>query len=142
MNFAPCCGCGSNRGVFGRFRPTSHENTPMRKSDHQPTSPPPPEGPPPPPPYPSHQPESSTRYAVVADFERPQESSGRRFIKAFLVAFLIWFLTGAFVSSFLDLFGVRSVSAWFRRALAHFTVCNEISERHEGRHRHPSSRRW
>ena len=88
-----------------------NESTSVRKTDHQQMSPPPPGGPSPPPPYLSHQPESTTRHAVVATFERPQEPAGRRFIKAFLVAILIWFLTGTFVSSCLDMFGVRSVSA-------------------------------
>ena len=86
------------------------ENPSPRKVSHQQTSPPPPGGlSPPPPPYISHQ--SSTQY-VVAAIEQPPESAGRRFIKAFLVANLIWLLTGAFVSSCFDLFGViRPVSA-------------------------------
>ena len=88
-----------------------NEDSSLRKADHQQTGPPPLGGPSPPPPYLSHQPESTTHYAVVSTLERPQECAGRRFIKAFLVAFLIWLLTGAFVSSCLDLFGVRSVSA-------------------------------
>ena len=85
-----------------------NQNPPLRKADHQQMSPPPPGGPsPPPPPYMSHQ-----NTVVAATFERPQECAGRRFIKAFLVATLIWFLTGAFLSSCLNSFGViRPVSA-------------------------------
>jgi hypothetical protein len=90
----------------------ANENPSQRKADHQQMSPPPPGGlsPPPPPPYTSRQ--RTAHYVVATTFLQPQESAGRRFIKALLVATLIWFLTGAFVSSFLDLFGViRPVSA-------------------------------
>ena len=88
------------------------ENPTSRKANQQPMSPPPPGGPSPsPPPYMSRH-QSTTHYVVAATFSQPQESAGRRFIKAFLVAMLIWLLTGAFVSSGLNLFGViRPVSA-------------------------------
>ncbi|KAI9465139.1 hypothetical protein BJY52DRAFT_666382 [Lactarius psammicola] len=84
------------------------ESPSSRKPNQQQVSPPPPGGPsppPPPPPYTSRH-QSTTHYVVAATFLPPQEPAGRRFIKAFLVAMLIWFLTGAFVSSCLDLFGV------------------------------------
>ncbi|KAH9067777.1 hypothetical protein EDB87DRAFT_1678160 [Lactarius vividus] len=60
--------------------------------------------PPPPPPYIS--PQSTNHYIVPATFLPRPESAGKRFIKALVVAVLIWLLTGAFVSSCLDLFGV------------------------------------
>ncbi|KAI9441484.1 hypothetical protein H4582DRAFT_1810952 [Lactarius indigo] len=72
-----------------------------------PPPPPPPGGPsspPPPPPYIGHQ--STNHHVIVATISLPPEPAGKRFIKAFLVAILIWCLTGAFVSSCLDLFGV------------------------------------
>ncbi|KAH9047285.1 hypothetical protein EDB84DRAFT_1462114 [Lactarius hengduanensis] len=75
---------------------------------NQPQMPHPPSGgpspPPPPPPYTS--PQSTNHYVVPATFLVLPESGGKRFIKAFAVAVLIWLLTGAFVSSCLDMFGV------------------------------------
>ncbi|KAH9177519.1 hypothetical protein EDB89DRAFT_1933049 [Lactarius sanguifluus] len=65
-----------------------------------------PSPPPPPPPPPYISPQSTNHYVVPATFLAPPESGGKRFIKAFAVAVLIWLLTGAFVSSCLDLFGV------------------------------------
>ena len=117
---AQCCGrlkpCESHSDAFISAMIIPSQNPPMHKADQQQMSLPPPGGPsPPPPPYPSgpsHQ--STAHYAVVDTFERPQECAKWRFIKAFLVAALIWFLTGAFVSSSLNSFGIiRPVCARF-----------------------------
>ncbi|KAH9042745.1 hypothetical protein EDB85DRAFT_1916640 [Lactarius pseudohatsudake] len=81
---------------------------PSSRKANQPQMPPPPSGgpspPPPPPPYIS--PQSTNHYVVPPTFLVLPESGGKRFIKAFAVAVLIWLLTGAFVSSCLDMFGV------------------------------------